>query len=175
MKLKKVKIIGTIVIFLFCFPLHFLYDFSPNFLTSIISPINESIWEHMKLIYTSYLIWGIVEYFLLKNNKNINNFFIQLFLVPIFGICIYLIIYLPIYNLFGENLIVSILLLFIIIALEQIFSYFFLKSEEIKNDKIIGIIGSLLVYIIFGYFTYFPLDNYLFWDINECVRNLKFL
>lgn len=164
MTLKISKIIGVIVIFLLCFPLHFLYNWFPNFFVSIVVPINESIWEHMKLIYTSYLIYGVVEYFILKNKKDINNFLLQLFIVPIFGICIYLSIYLPIFNLFGENLIVSILLLFIVIVIEQIISYFILQSEEIKNQKIIGIIGIILVYIVFAYLTYFPLDNYLFWD-----------
>lgn len=164
MKLKKVKIIGIIIIFLLCFPLHFLYDFFPNFLTSIFLPINESIWEHMKLIYTSYLLWGIVEYFLLKKEKNINNFYLQLFLVPILGICIYLIIYLPIFNIFGENLIVSLSLLLLIVIIEQTLSYFFLKNEEISNKKTIWIIGIILVYLFFIYFTYFPLDNYIFWD-----------
>jgi len=175
MSLKISKLIGIFITFLLCFPLHFLYDFAPNFLTSIIAPINESIWEHMKLIYTSYLLWGIIEYFILKNNKEINNYFLQLFMVPIFGICIYLSIYLPIFNLYGENLIISILLLFIVIALEHIISYFFLKSEEIPRQKIIGIIGIILVYIIFAYLTYFPLDNYLFWDnliVNGCVLGL---
>ena len=164
MNLKLVKTIGVVGVFLLCFPLHFLYDNISNFLTSIISPVNESIWEHMKLIYTSYLLWGIVEYFLIRKNKDINNFVIQLFLVPIFGICIYLSIYLPLFNLFGENLIISILLLFIVIVIEEVISYFLLKGEEIKNQRLIGIIGIIMVYIIFAYLTYFPLDNYLFWD-----------
>lgn len=164
MNLKLVKTIGVVGVFLLCFPLHFLYDNISNFLTSIISPVNESIWEHMKLIYTSYLLWGIVEYFLIRKNKDINNFVIQLFLVPIFGICIYLSIYLPLFNLFGENLIISIILLFIIIVIEEVISYFLLKGEEIKNQRLIGIIGIIMVYIIFAYLTYFPLDNYLFWD-----------
>ncbi len=35
--------------------LHFLYDLFPNAVTAIISPVNESIWEHLKLIYWPYL------------------------------------------------------------------------------------------------------------------------
>ena len=167
LKLKTVKIIGIFIIFLLCFPLHFLYDTFPTFLTSIIVPINESIWEHMKLIYTSYLIWGIVEYFLLRKNDKINNFLLQLFLVPIFGTCIYLIIYLPIFNIFGENLFISIFLLFLIIVIEQIISYFLLTKEEILNQKIIGIIGIVVMYIIFAYLTYFPPNNYLFIDWSK--------
>ena len=167
MKFKTIKIIGIFIIFILCFPLHFLYDAFPCFLTSVIAPINESIWEHMKLIYTSYLIWGIIEYFLLRKNQKVNNFFLQLFLVPVFGVCIYLIIYLPLFNILGENLFISIFLLFLIIIIEQILSCILLKKEELPNQKIIGIIGIVLIYIIFGYLTYFPLDNYLFFDWSK--------
>ena len=31
--------------------LHFLYDLLPNPLTALISPVNESVWEHLKLLY----------------------------------------------------------------------------------------------------------------------------
>ncbi len=35
--------------------LHFLYDLLPNVLTALFSPTNESIWEHLKLIFWPYL------------------------------------------------------------------------------------------------------------------------
>lgn len=35
--------------------LHFLYDLLPNPLTALFSPVCESIWEHLKLIYWPYL------------------------------------------------------------------------------------------------------------------------
>ncbi len=166
MNLKAIKIIGFFVIFLLCFPFHFLYDWLPNSLFSIFFPINESIWEHMKLIYTSFVFYGIFDYLLLKKNKIVfNNFLIQLFLIPIIAIFIYLIIFIPIYKIIGENMIVSIGLLAIVILIEQILSYFILQYKEIKYQNIIGIIGIILIYIIFGYLTYKPIENYIFYDI----------
>lgn len=35
--------------------LHFLYDLLPNVVTALFAPVNESIWEHLKLIYWPYL------------------------------------------------------------------------------------------------------------------------
>ena len=61
-------------------------------------------------------------------------------------------------------MIISIGLLFIIIIIEQIISYFILQSKEIKYQNFIGIIGIILVYIIFGYLTYRPIENYIFYD-----------
>ena len=168
MGLKGVKILGIFLVFLLCFPLHFIYDWWPNSLFSIFAPVNESIWEHMKLIFTSYVFYGIFDYLLLKKNKlNFNNFVFQLFIVPIIGIILYLIIFIPLYDNFGENMIISIGLLFIIIIIEEILSYLFLKYKNIKFNNIIGVIGIIVVYIVFGYLTYKPIDNYLFFDIQE--------
>ena len=61
MKLKILKIFGIILAFFLCFPLHFLYDKLPCFITSIIAPVNESIWEHMKILFGSIIISGVVK------------------------------------------------------------------------------------------------------------------
>jgi len=58
--------INTIVTFLLCFLAHFMYDWFPNPIFSIIFPVNESIWEHMKMLYTVILIYGIIENFIMK-------------------------------------------------------------------------------------------------------------
>lgn len=43
--------------------LHFLYDLSgQNVVSALISPVNESIWEHMKLLYFPMLLFALVEY-----------------------------------------------------------------------------------------------------------------
>lgn len=40
--------------------LHFVYDFFPNAVTALFSPVNESIWEHLKLLYWPYLISSLL-------------------------------------------------------------------------------------------------------------------
>ncbi len=168
MNLKTIKVIGVFGIFLLCFLFHFLYEWLPNSLFSIFFPVNESIWEHMKLIYTSFVVYGIVDYILLNKNKiQFNNFLLQLFIIPIIAIILYLVIFIPIYNNFGENMIISIGLLFLVIVVEQLLSYHLLQYRKIKYQNIIGIIGIILVYIIFGYLTYRPLENYVFFDTVE--------
>lgn len=165
MSLKTIKIIGLIGIFILCFPFHFIYDWFPNSLFSIFFPVNESIWEHMKLIYTSFVVFGIFDYLLLKkHNIKYNNFLLQLFIVPIIGIIIFLAIFIPIYNILGENMLITLTLLFLIILIEQIIGYYLLRANNIKYQNIIGIIGIIVVYIIFGYLTYKPINNKIFFD-----------
>ena len=169
MNLKKIKIIGTITIFALAFIYHFLYECFPNPIFSILFPVNESIWEHMKLLYTGILSWGLIEIILLKKNKiNYNNYPYQLFLTAFTSIIIYLILYLPIHNLIREKLIISILLLFIVILLEQILSYYLLnqKKETDILDKI-SIILIILFYMILLNLTYDPPRNYIFYDTIE--------
>ena len=169
MNLKKIKIIGTITIFALAFIYHFLYECFPNPIFSILFPVNESIWEHMKLLYTGILSWGLIEIILLKKNKiKYNNYPYQLFLTAFTSIIIYLILYLPIHNLIGEKLIISILLLFIVILLEQILSYYLLKQKKETDilDKI-SIILIILFYMILLNLTYDPPRNYIFYDTIE--------
>ena len=63
MDLKKIKIVSIFGMFILCFLTHFLYNFFPNTLFSIFFPVNESIWEHMKMMTSSILIWSILEVF----------------------------------------------------------------------------------------------------------------
>ena len=40
--------------------LHFLYDLWPNALSAVFSPVNESVWEHLKLLYWPFLAAAFV-------------------------------------------------------------------------------------------------------------------
>ena len=75
---------------------HFMYEWWPNVVTSIFFPVNESIWEHMKIFVSAILVWGLVDKFLLdKFNIYYNNHFFSTVLTSILSIALYLIIYLP--------------------------------------------------------------------------------
>lgn len=50
---------------------HFLYEFSDyNPFVALIAPVNESVWEHLKLIFFPVLIITIIEYFLQRPNPS---------------------------------------------------------------------------------------------------------
>lgn len=40
--------------------LHFLYDVLPNAVTALLAPVNESLWEHLKVIYWPFLLGALV-------------------------------------------------------------------------------------------------------------------
>ena len=163
--MKKIKIIGIIISFVLSFILHFLYYIFPNFITSITSPVNESIWEHMKLIITSNLIFGIIEFIIYKK-KNIktNNFLLSYAISSIGGIIIYLLIYIPLNSIFDHKLIIAITLLLIVFIIISIIDYYLINYKEIKYSNIIGLFLIIATYSLFTYFTYHPPQINLFYD-----------
>lgn len=174
MTIKKIKIINVVFLFLLSFLWHFMYDLLPNNFFALFFPVNESIWEHMKIIYTCLLISSIIEYIIYKKKKiNVNNFYINIPIISILGIITYLILYLPLDKIFSHNLILAIIILFIVFTLSEIMSYYILKFKKIKNEKIIGIFLIILSYIIFTYLTYNPIKNNLFLDRQTNTYGIK--
>ena len=80
------------------------------------------------------------------------------------GIIIYLIIFIPIYNMIGENMLISISLLLLVYIIVEFIGTFLLRKHKIAFSNIIAILGIIIVYTIFGYLTYFPIQGELFID-----------
>ena len=163
--MKKIKIIGLFSIFLLAVISHFMYQLSPNKIFSILFPVNESIWEHMKLIVTPTILFSIFEYLIYrKKGINYHNLLLSYVIATIVGIISYLIIYIPLYDLFGHNAFIAISLLFIIFIIVEVISYYIINSRDIKYSNILGLGLLLIIYFIFGYFTYYPPSINLFYD-----------
>lgn len=59
-KLKKYTILGSVFVMILGSFAHFFYDWTnENALVGLFTPINESTWEHMKLVYFPMLIFSI--------------------------------------------------------------------------------------------------------------------
>lgn len=167
MNFKKWKIISPFILFGLCSLLHFGYTIMPNPISAIFFPVNESIFEHMKMIYTSVLVFCLIEYFIIKKkNWLINNLGINPFLSGLINIFSFLIIYLPVKMIIGENMIVTFIILFISNIITAVASYYLLLNRQIVSNKI-GLILTFMLYIPFIYFTYNPIHNSLFYDTKD--------
>ncbi len=59
-QLKKHLIIGMIFVLIAGSLFHFLYEWTGrNFLAGLFFPVNESVWEHMKLVFFPMLIYSL--------------------------------------------------------------------------------------------------------------------
>lgn len=161
MNLKKI-IFNSFGIFILCSLFHFLYDLIPCFITSIFAPVNESIWEHLKMIFSASIFYTLLSNFYYKDK---NVFFIS-YLRGMLAIIILLIIYLPFRALFGEVMIATLIILFISIFLSEII----LQKINKKHYKILNFISVFLIlinFILFTYFTYYPIKTFLFYDTES--------
>jgi len=60
-------IIGLAVTFGLAVLLHFIYDWSGHLrFTAIFGSVNESVWEHIKILLWPYLLWSFAEYYILR-------------------------------------------------------------------------------------------------------------
>ena len=145
--MKKVKIWGIFISLILSVLLHFIYGIIPIKLFSILAPVNESIWEHMKLIISSTLLFSIFEYFIYrKKDFYYNNYLLSYGISTALGIIIYLIIYVPLYQIFGHKAYVAIGLLLLIFCFIQIVSYYIMNLSKIKYGNIIGIMLITIIY-----------------------------
>ena len=164
MTLKKVKIINVVVFFVLSFLWHFGYDVLPNFLTAIFFPVNESIWEHMKIIFGVIVFGSLFSLFLMNKFKvEHNNFYVEVVTKAVLGVIFYLIIFIPLYKWLGENMFISLSVMLITYAFVEFVGYKISKLDEL-NIKILPIILLILCYILFVLLTYFPRHNFLFFD-----------
>ena len=69
MEKNKNLIIWKIIIFQVVFLiLHYLYDWFPCQVTQIFSGTNESVFQHMKIGFYSYLVVAFIEFLLIRKN-----------------------------------------------------------------------------------------------------------
>jgi len=169
MTLKRTRIISGIGIFMLCFLFHFVYEILPSSITAIFFPVNESIWEHQKLLFTSVVFYGIIDYIILNRFKiKYNNFFISLLVSSITIIPIFLCMYLPLYYKMGPKMFLNIGIMTLAIIISQVISYHILKTKDNCNiGNIISIILIIISYIVLGYLTYNPPKEELFFDTQD--------
>lgn len=173
MTLKKWKIISVVGIFLVSALLHFIYDWFPNFFTSLFFPVNESIWEHNKIIVGSFLILAIIEKIYYKKRKNV------IFAEAISAlVCMTLVmlIFTPVYLYIlktNDNMIVTFAIFIIAITISQIVSYHLLQKEYHPRLEELGVILFVIFFLINIIFTYYPPKLAIFYDYTNQIYGLK--
>ena len=172
MNLKKLKIINVVIFFALSFLWHFVYDLIPNFVTAIFFPVNESIWEHMKIIFGVIIFGSLISLILMQKFKiKYNNFYVEIIIKAILGVIFYLAIFIPLYNIFGENMFISITLMLITYIVMEFIGYKILLLDELEI-KILPIILIVLCYILFALLTFYPPHYSIFFDETKLIYGI---
>ncbi len=80
-KIKNYQIFSIVFTFILGTLLHFTYNLSgENIIVGSFSAINESVWEHLKLLYFPMLLTLIIGYFGVGKDNNFNAIYNYIFL-----------------------------------------------------------------------------------------------
>lgn len=158
---KRIIIIACILSILLGILLHFAYDFSGNnMLVGLFTPVNESVWEHLKLIFIPFTIFSLAFFFYTKQK------FSNMLLVTLFGNIVGMFTVVVLYyvgtSLMGTH---SMIYNIIIFAIGMISSYFTLYLgiyndefiEETKDSTVLGTCALVLLFAIFVLGTFSPI------------------
>lgn len=131
-------------------------------MVSIFSSVNESVWEHLKLLYFPMAITIFIGYFYIgKDAKSI----ICSKTIGIITSLIFTVTFFYTYTgIIGKNIpIIDIASFFISTILGEFVSYL-LMINNFKCNKILSIIILIILFISFVVFTFYPLKIALFKD-----------
>lgn len=159
------ELFGVIFITIAGTLLHFTFKYFNQYRPlALISSVNESVWEHLKIAFWPALFYSIVEYLFI--GKITNNFIIAK-AACLISIPILIIIFFYSYTaILGRNLLILDISIFILsIYLGQIISFNILTMPPLP-DLLTSLSALIIVILIimFSLFTYFPPKFSIFKD-----------
>ncbi|MGE5328251.1 MAG: DUF6512 family protein [Deltaproteobacteria bacterium] len=166
---KSWILLGIPVLFVIGSLMHFAYEWSGNsIIVGIFAPVNESVWEHLKLAFWPILAWWILGYILLGNNNMISTsqWFTSCVVSEIVSMVTILAFYYTYTGALGiESLILDIFSLFLGIALGQILAFHVYKYAKLNHYWLyISIAILIFIAVTFVVFTFIPPHIPLFKD-----------
>ncbi len=166
-KPEKWILLGIPALFLIGACMHFLYDFSGKMtLIGAISPVNESVWEHSKMVLLPVILWWVL-YYIVNGKKycidknawmtgGLVSLVVSLLAMPM--------IYYFYTGAFGvEILIVDMLILLVAVFLGQMAGLHFYRYSK-GIDSTIVILLFVIIVLIFVAFTFNPPHFPIFMD-----------
>ena len=146
--------------------LHFLFEWFPNPVLALISPVRESIWEHVKLIYFPLLA---VSLYIGRGGNGVGR---APWLLSLVAACVILPCLGYVYHIIfqGESILVDLILYFFTLALgfllpKTLWPLCGQPGAEKAAWALTALLGALIVW-----FTFFPPDTALFADMKDAVR-----
>lgn len=157
------EILSTIFIMILGTLLHFTFEWSNNnLLVGTFSAVNESTWEHLKLLFFPMFITTIIGYFYTK--RNTSNYLCAKVQGILMAISFTIIFFYTYTGIIGTNYsILDIGSFFIAVILGEYLTYKKIVSKSYCNN-LLSVIVLLILLLCFVIFTFFPPNIALFKD-----------
>lgn len=136
--------------------LHFAYDWSgKSRIVAAFSAVNESIWEHMKILFFPLLLLALVE--LVVFGRHYRNFLAVKLAAIFFGLLTIPVLYYTYSGIWGQSLqAVDIAIYYIAAAVSGIVTYSLAERGRLVGvwKQAVGLLGLLTIGFLFVWFTY---------------------
>ncbi len=161
-KLLIYTVVGVILVSILGTLLHFAYDWSgQNVIVGLFTPVSESVWEHMKLLFFPMLLYVIFEYYQLKTEfpeilwSGFTGILVGTFAIPF--------LYYGYTGILGRHYsAVDIVIYYVSVIIGFCISYFGAEKEYSKRYKMVVTILIVLMTLAFVAFTYNPPNGRVF-------------
>lgn len=164
-KLNKWRIAGIFVIIILGTLMHYVYTWTGNSkIFGFFVPVNESVWEHLKLGYWSLVIFSLVEYVQLKSR--IHNYYLAKLLGIIALQTTIIIFYYTYTSLAGKNIFYLDILAYILgVIICQYLSHLIFRTNPFSPTlNRMSLVGLIAIGLLFGITTYHPPHLPIFMD-----------
>lgn len=162
MKLEKWEFIGIILICLLGAGLLYANElFENNQFVKLIAPINDSVWENLKLAFYAMIGFSLIEFiFIGKDHK---NFIFSKAFSSLLACFLVVVLYYGYINILDQALYLDIIIFVLAIIIAQLFSYLILKTKLfISGLNYIGLLVIFAAVIAFASYTEHPNSHELF-------------
>ena len=158
----KFEILNTIFIFILGTLLHFTFEWSNNnVLVATFSSINESTWEHLKLLFFPMLITAIIGHFYLKIDSSYLCIKTKAIIIALLFTIVFFYTYV---GVLGNNItIIDIGSFYVSVILGQYYTYKKIRTNTYCNNSVAAVILFIL-FLSFIIFTFIPPHIGLFKD-----------
>jgi len=166
LKSKRWSVAGFIFTVLLGGLLHFTYAWSgENPIIGALSAVNESTWEHLKLLVTPMLLFWVAEYIAYGSRQK--NFIPVRFLSILLGMVSIVVLFYTYSGITGQHYLwldIAIFILSVLIA--YWFGYRLLQTDRLSSNGavLLGAAGLVLLAACVVLFTFRPPDIPLFLD-----------
>lgn len=155
--MKKIEFYSALAVMILGTLLHFAYSFSgQNYLVSFLAPVNESVWEHLKMVFYPVFLVTVFDSLLFRQN-NIAFFYCHSTNVLI-GMAFLIIAYYTYSGILGFSVIFADVALFYltVILIHVLNTKGISKERSVVPYSFPGVLIFLLTAAIFILFTLYP-------------------
>lgn len=165
--LKSYALFGILFTFIIGSLSHFIYELSGYLpIVGYFFPTTESVWEHLKLGFYAWLIYGLSNYCFLKDKSN--NYWLGILLSSLAGNLFIIFFFYTYTGILGHSILALDIVSYLISCMIAAYVYYKILTLPPLSSYInsISIILLILVCSLFAFWTYQPPNLPLFKDLS---------